>query len=140
MSNKNISEVIVPEILKKDGVVNFNLNNANKEIVALSNVIGSYPTDSSWAHTLVNSDSNSATLICQMAGEGNRRHFHPDWNEWWFIVEGAWDWEIEGDVKRVSSGDIVFIEKGRKHKITAVGDGRNIRLAVSRYDVAHVYD
>jgi len=30
--------------------------------------------------------------------------------------------------------------KGVKHKITAIGDKCAIRIAVSRYDVAHVYD
>lgn len=36
-------------------------------------------------------------------------------------------------------GDIVFIEKGRLHKITAIGDKPAIRLAVSREDVVHIY-
>ena len=75
-----------------------------------------------------------------MPEEGNRRHHHPDWNEWWYIVEGEWDWEIEGDVKKVVQGDIVFMEKNRKHKITASGTTRAIRMAVSRADVAHVYE
>ena len=33
----------------------------------------------------------------------------------------------------------LFIEKGRKHRITAIGNKMAIRLAVSRTDVAHVY-
>ena len=41
---------------------------------------------------------------------------------------------------KVKKGDVVLIQKGRKHKITAVGDSVAIRLAVSRYDVDHVYD
>ena len=75
-----------------------------------------------------------------MPGEGNRRHHHPDWNEWWFIVEGQWEWEVDGVRKHIVKGDVVFIAKNRPHKITAVGDTAAIRLAVSRYDVDHVYD
>ncbi len=30
--------------------------------------------------------------------------------------------------------------KNRKHKITAIGDEAAIRIAVSRYDVVHVYE
>ena len=75
-----------------------------------------------------------------MPGEGNRRHHHPDWNEWWYIVEGEWEWEIEGKIKKIVEGDIVFMEKNRKHKITASGSSRAIRMAVSRADVAHVYE
>ena len=66
-------------------------------------------------------------------------HFHPDWNEWWYILKGKWEWDIEGIKKTINMGDVVFIEKNRKHKITSLGKGLSIRLAVSRYDVEHVY-
>ena len=41
--------------------------------------------------------------------------------------------------KIVKKGDVVFIERNRKHKITAIGNEIAIRLAVSRADVEHVY-
>jgi len=134
------SDVNVPNILKKDGVSHSTYNEANQELTNIPDLINKYGRETSWSHTLVNSDSNSSTLICQLPGEGNRRHFHPDWNEWWYIIEGIWEWEIEGEKKKVKQGDVVFIEKNRKHKITAIGDNCAIRIAVSRYDVAHVYD
>ena len=34
----------------------------------------------------------------------------------------------------------MFIEKNKKHKITAAGQESAIRLAVSRADVPHIYD
>ena len=74
-----------------------------------------------------------------MPGEGNRRHYHPDWNEWWYIVEGEWEWEIDGDVSIVKKDDFVFIPKGVIHKITACGDKQATRLAISRDDVVHTY-
>ena len=129
----------VPAILKKDGVVNNKLFSANQEVVNLFEILKNAP-EPSWSYRVVDSDSNSATLICQNPGEGNREHWHPDWNEWWYIIDGEWEWLIEGTVKRIKKGDIVFIEKGKKHKITAVGDKPAIRLAVSRSDVEHVYD
>ncbi len=134
------SDANVPSILQKDGVLRSFLDSANQEVTHIPDLIARLGTDTSWAHTLVNTDSNSATLICQLPGEGNRRHHHPDWNEWWFIVDGEWEWEVEGEAKRIVKGDLVFISKGRKHKITARGDKAAIRLAVSRYDVAHVYE
>ena len=93
----------------------------------------------SWSHRVINSENNSATLICQLPGEGNRRHYHNNWNEWWYIVDGSWEWMIEGKVINVKKDDVVFIEKGKLHKITAIGNKPAIRLAVSREDVAHVY-
>jgi len=134
------SEVDVPSILAKDGVELNDLFDVNKEVVAISKIINSMPKDKSWSKRVIDTESNSMTIISQMPGEGNRRHHHPDWNEWWYIVEGEWDWEIEGDIKKVVQGDIVFMEKNRKHKITASGDTRAIRMAVSRADVAHVYE
>ena len=40
---------------------------------------------------------------------------------------------------KIVKGDIVFMKKNRVHKITASGNSRAVRMAVSRSDVAHVY-
>jgi CMP-N-acetylneuraminic acid synthetase/quercetin dioxygenase-like cupin family protein len=133
------SEVDVPAILAKDGVLNNDLHNSNKEIVNINDIRATTNSKKSWSHRVVNTENNSATLIHQQPGEGNRLHYHPDWNEWWYIVDGQWEWEISGETKIVKKDDIVFIPKGTVHKITAVGDKPAIRLAVSREDVAHVY-
>ncbi|MFH0988276.1 MAG: cupin domain-containing protein [Parcubacteria group bacterium] len=138
--SKGHSEVDVPAILLKDGVAQNDLFDVNNEIVSIQAIIDSFPKDSSWSKRIVDSKSNSATLIAQMPGEGNRLHFHPDWDEWWYIIAGEWDWTIEGAVKRVKAGDVVWISRNKKHKITAAGNTMAIRLAVSRSDVAHVYD
>jgi len=134
------SDANVPSILKKDGVMETFLDLANQSVTHIPDLIARYGKSYSWAHTLVNTESNSATLICQLPGEGNRKHHHPDWNEWWFIIDGSWEWDIEGEIREINKGDLVFIEKNKKHKITARGDAAAIRLAVSRYDVAHVYE
>tara|TARA_R110001583_G_scaffold189336_1_gene352122 strand:+ start:201 stop:617 length:417 start_codon:yes stop_codon:yes gene_type:complete len=128
----------VPSILEKDGIISNDLFSANQEIVNILDILKNSP-DPSWSHRVIDSDSNSATLICQNPGEGNREHYHPDWNEWWYIIQGEWEWDIEGIKRTVKAGDFVFIEKGRPHKITASGDIPAIRLAVSRGDVEHVY-
>jgi len=138
-SSSNKVEVDVPEILRKDGVLNSYFNNENAPLVDIKKLIKGYDNSSSWCHRLVNTENNSATLIAQMPGEGNRMHFHPNWNEWWYILKGKWEWLIEGKVTIVKKGDFVFIKKGRKHQITAIGDQIAIRLAVSRADVEHVY-
>lgn len=138
-AKKEHSEVDVPSILKKDGVLLNNLFDANKEIVHVSDIVKHFPKKRSWSHRVVNSESNSATLICQMPGEGNRLHYHNNWNEWWYIVEGEWLFVIEGKNKVVKKGDVVFIAKNRIHRIEAKGKEPAIRLAVSREDVAHIY-
>jgi len=138
--NNERSEIDVPSILAKDGVKINDLFDVNNEIVAVKEILLSMPNDVSWSKRVIDTESNSMTIICQMPGEGNRRHHHPDWNEWWYILEGEWEWEIEGEFKKIVKGEIVFMKKNRKHKITASGSNRAIRMAVSRADVAHVYE
>jgi quercetin dioxygenase-like cupin family protein len=125
--------------LKKDGVIENHLDEANKFCINLRDVFSKFDSKSSWSYRLVNTENNSATIISQMPGEGNRLHYHPSWNEWWLILDGEWKWEIEGAVKTVVKGDVVFIPAGKKHKITATGISPAVRLAVSRADVPHVY-
>jgi CMP-N-acetylneuraminic acid synthetase/quercetin dioxygenase-like cupin family protein len=137
---KQRSEVDVPSILAKDGVEVNDLFDVNNEVVKLSAILESMPKDISWSKRVIDTESNSMTVISQLPGEGNRRHHHPDWNEWWYIVEGEWEWDIEGEIKKIVKGDIVFMKKNRKHKITATGTSRATRMAVSRADVAHVYE
>jgi len=139
VKNNEHIEVDVPSILEKDGVKTNDLFDSNKEVVSLDAILSEKPSDSSWSKRVIDTDSNSMTIIAQMPGEGNRRHYHPDWNEWWYIVQGEWEWEIEGKIKRIKAGDIVMVEKLRVHKIMAVGDKMAIRMAVSRADVEHIY-
>ena len=138
--SKERSEAFVPDILRKDGVVNNEFNQENLSVSNIEDIISRNDNNISWSHRLINTENNSATLISQIPGEGNRRHYHPNWNEWWYIIKGQWLWEIEGQEFLINEGDIVFIEKNKKHKITAAGTESAIRLAVSRADVPHIYD
>lgn len=133
------AETDVPAIMKRDGVVGNDFEHENLPLVNLHEIIAEQDNSRSWCRRIVNTENNSATLISQLPGEGNRLHYHPNWNEWWYIVDGEWEWEIEGERIKVKKGDIVFIRKNRLHRITAVGDRPAIRLAVSRDLVPHVY-
>lgn len=137
-SSKKI-ETDVPSILKRDGVEENDLFDVNHEMVNLEKILAGKPKDKSWSKRVIDSENNSMTVIAQLPGEGNRRHYHPDWNEWWFIVQGSWLWEVDGNTRSVNKGDIVFVRKNRVHMITATGTEMAIRMAVSRADVEHVY-
>ena len=132
-------EIDVPTILEKDGVEESEYSRENQTITKVRKIIQERRSNPSWMMRVVNTNSNSCCLISQQPGEGNRRHFHPSWNEWWYIVEGEWDFEIEGKVIRVVKDDIVFIPQNTWHKITAAGNKPAVRLAVSREDVKHGY-
>lgn len=137
--SKSFSDDFVPRVLKDDGIDFGTSNKPNQRIVNIKDLMDSNSKDSSWFHTLIDTENNSCTLLNQMPGEGNRRHYHAKWNEWWLIVRGKWLFEIEDQKYNVKEGDLVFIEKGNKHQITALGNQIASRLAVSRYDVEHIY-
>jgi len=137
---EEIFDANVARILDGDGVSFNNQDSFNQEKVSIVSLIEKHGRKKSWSHTVINSPSNSATLIAQLPGEGNRMHYHHDWDEWWYIIEGKWEWFVEGEKKEINEGEIIYIERNRKHKITAIGNKMAIRLAVSRYDVDHVYD
>ena len=127
-------------ILENDGVKENILDEFNKEITDVDEIIRRHGFESSWSYALIDSKSNSATLIAQLPGEGNRLHYHNDWDEWWYIMKGTWEWLVEGKINIVKKGDLVFIERNKRHKITCVGNEMGIRLAVSRADVDHIYE
>ena len=136
---KKVKDRDVLRILKKDGVKNNNFKSENKLVSDLTNIIRSNINKKNWSQRLINTESNSATLICQQPGEGNRRHYHSNWNEWWYIVDGKWEFEIEGKKTIIKKNQVILIKKNKKHKITAIGNKPAIRLAVSRADVDHIY-
>lgn len=140
LNEKEFSEVDVPSILVKDGVFHSNFTQENLPLSDINKIIAEADNTVSWCHRIINTESNSATLISQLPGEGNRLHYHPNWNEWWYIVKGKWEWEVEGEKMQVKEGQMVFIPKNKWHKITAIGPNPAIRLAVSRADVAHIYN
>tara|TARA_B100000989_G_C19418454_1_gene417545 strand:- start:261 stop:677 length:417 start_codon:yes stop_codon:yes gene_type:complete len=129
----------VKTILKKDGVKNNVFSMENKLITNISKIIKDKKKNKNWSYRLVNTDSNSATLICQQPGEGNRKHYHSNWNEWWLILDGSWEFEINKKKKILKKNDLILIKKNKIHKITAIGNKPAIRLAVSRADVDHIY-
>ena len=115
------------------------MSDYNKEVACIDDIIKRNPSDKFWSHTLINSKSTCVTLIAQMPGEGNRLHYHSDWDEWWYIIKGEWEWFVDGETMTVRQGDIVFIERYKEHKITALGSEQSIRLAVNREDINHIY-
>ena len=127
-------------VLTQDGVTKVIVgeleNNTTTSVDSLKESLGA----GSWAARVIYNERFGGVLIQQQPGEGNRLHFHPDADECWVILQGEWEWFIDGQgVKRVSKNDIVVVSRGTKHKITCVGSEPGIRLAITAPDVDHVY-
>jgi quercetin dioxygenase-like cupin family protein len=140
MSRNEIHDDDVSRVLYKDGVGKVKLGDTENLPVVSLNKLKEDMGDDSWAARIVYNERFGGVLIKQNPGEGNRLHFHPDADECWVILEGEWEWYIEGvGTRRVSVHDIVVVKRGVKHKITCVGDRPAIRLAITAPDVDHVY-
>ena len=93
----------------------------------------------SWAVRIAYNNLFGGIIIQQNSGEGNRKHYHPDADENWVIMDGVWEWWIEGKGKKiVKQNDIVVVPKGIPHLITCI-EGPGARYAITKPDVNHVY-
>jgi quercetin dioxygenase-like cupin family protein len=94
-----------------------------------------------WVEKLVVNDQIVGTLICQPSGHTTDRHYHLT-DEWWVVLEGEIDWEIEGeaDAVRARAGDFVFAPARHYHHIRPAGAGPSIRLAITPPGEFHRHD
>ena len=102
----------VSNVLKDDGVqfVDLktfeNINTVNLEYIRKQ--LGM----KSWAVRIAYNESFGGVLIQQQPGEGNRKHFHPDADENWVILDGEWEWWIEGlGTQKINVHDIIIVPK-----------------------------
>jgi quercetin dioxygenase-like cupin family protein len=97
-------------------------------------------TQKGWAEEVVLDQRNRANMICQLPGESNRPHWHPDFDEWWVVLKGELKWSI-GDAPPVTArtGDVVFAAAGFRHAIATVGNEPSVRLAVTIPGVRHIF-
>ncbi len=94
----------------------------------------------SWAVRIAYNSRFGGVVIQQQSGEGNRKHYHPEADENWIILDGEWEWWIEGKgVSRVKKNDIIVVKTNTWHQITCV-KGPGIRYAITQPDVKHVYE
>ena len=139
---KSDSDVV--SVLKADGVENVdweqltqfeNTPSINLEDIREKLGMGS------WAVRIAYNERFGGVMIQQQPGEGNRKHFHPDADENWVVMEGEWEWWIEGQgTQRVKKNDIIVVPKRTWHQIKCVGDSVGVRYAITKPDVEHTYE
>lgn len=128
----------VKKLIEEDGSpIQWDINNRRKtSIEEIKDII----KDQTSSFPVVWTDNDQVFLIQQSPGEGCRYHYHPTKDEWWVIFEGEFLYEIDGEEPfKAKKGDIIFIEKGKAHKMTCVGNERGIRLACGENNFSHVY-
>jgi len=130
----------VNRVLKNDGVERVDLTSFVNPVTISFNQIKNRMGTGSWAVRVFYNRDFGGVIIKQLPDEGNRLHHHPDADECWVILEGILEWEIVGEGNKiVKEGDIVVVKANTKHRITNIGTGPAIRLAITKPDVGHVY-
>lgn len=54
-------------------------------------------------------------------GSGEVRHYHP-YREYYVVLEGAAELEVEGVVVDMRAGMIIMVEPGERHRVMSVGE------------------
>ena len=93
-----------------------------------------------WSTLLIEDERNRGTLIASMPGHGNHAHWHPAFDEWWFVMAGKLRWELTGGkIIHAKKGDIVWIPRGTVHHIVTEGEEMSLRFAVAMPPAVHVW-
>ena len=137
-----ITDNDVVKVLNDDGIMNIDWkmmrkyeNNTTISLDQIRQELGM----GSWAIRLAYNDIFGGVLIQQQTGEGNRKHYHPDADENWVILDGEWEWWIEKKGTNIArENDIVVVPKGVPHLIKCT-KGPGVRYAISKPNVDHVY-
>ena len=133
----NVLSVLADDGLDKSSLSNFS-SYENRSSVSLSDLRKSLGMGS-WAVRVAYNSRFSGVIIQQQTGEGNREHYHPDSDENWVILDGEWEWWIEGQgTTTVSKNDIVVVPANTSHHIKCIS-GPGARYAITKPDVNHVY-
>ena len=138
----SVSDSDVKRVLKDDGLDVEKLSIFHKyenESVSLEKLRKKHGLGS-WAVRIAYNNRFGGVVIQQQPGEGNRKHYHPDADENWVILDGWWEWWIEGQGKKlVKKNDIIVVPKNTWHHIKCT-KGPGIRYAITQPDVEHVYE
>ena len=72
-------------------------------------------------------------------GQSTDRHYHKVCEEFYFLLEGTAQMEIDGETRAVGPGDAILIPAGARHQITAQTKLRFLCCCAPPYDHADVY-
>lgn len=138
-SDNNVKKVLVDDGLSNDSLQTFhnyeNITTINLDEIRKKLGMGS------WAVRIAYNERFGGVIIQQQPGEGNRKHYHPDADENWVILDGEWEWWIDGlGLKTVKKGDFIVVPKLIKHQIRCIGNTPGVRYAITKPDVDHIYE
>lgn len=118
------------------------LEQTNLRVTRHDEIIGDHDGSKPWAEVILEDGRNRVVWINGPAGNPPDPHIHPNFNEWWFILDGKTKYQIgQYEPIEASWGDIVMAPAGFAHDIRPIenaGTGRGaIRVGVTHPDSNH---
>ena len=136
MAGQHYVKVSYPAKLNSGGMDSY--TEANKPYLDFfKDVVAKYPSGPGPNPFFVADKDNQADIIRGMGvptpPKSNKGHFHVGNDEFWFILEGKIDYEIEGvGLITANQGDIVLALPGRWHRASYAAGQMDTRLAFNR--------
>lgn len=83
--------------------------------------------------------NQSLAEACVAAGGATQRHYHKLSEEFYFILEGSGEMELDGERRLVGPGDAILIPPGAWHTIAATERLRFLCCCAPPYDHSDTY-
>lgn len=101
-------------------------------------VMGRHSAGQPWAEVIIDDGRNNTVWISGPPGHPPDPHIHPDFNEWWFVLDGKTRWQI-GQYEPVEGewGDVIMAPAGYAHDIRPVAGEQAIRVGVTHPNSNH---
>lgn len=100
--------------------------------VKLADVKARHARDANWRELIVDDGRLTGEYVAAAAGTKTDRRFHPDTREWFAVVEGEVNVEIEGQPAMTATrGSLVNIPRQTMYTIETVGEKPSLRFVVN---------
>ena len=104
----------------------------NQPVARLADSVGRNEGKGGWSEKLILDGRNRAAIISTLPGMPGDPHLHPDFNEFWIMLDGETEYQIgQYEPFKAKWGDVVIAPCGFRHDIRSTGRGPwNMRLVV----------
>ena len=110
----------------------------NLTVLRHADIMGRHEVGDRWAEVVIDDGRNRAVWICSTEGTPPDPHIHPDFNEWWIVLDGKTRWQI-GQYEPVTAewGDVIIAPAGFSHDIRPWEGQTCVRFGVTHPDGNH---
>jgi len=88
---------------------------------------------------LTDTKDYSVHLLLSNKGDYIDTHYHTNWDESWYILEGSFEITINGKVSVYNKGEFVMAKRNISHKVVTLLDNSK-RLAIFKDEVKIYYE